>query len=83
MIGKPRVGPAPLGTSRMPKALCMAGMVISILVLVLFLLDLIFGMVGIGWLAPFRMASPIMDIAFVICAAALGYLSWATFREQD
>ena len=67
----------------MPKALCMAGMVIAILVFILFLLDLIFGLVGPVWLAPFRYASWPMDVAFVICAAGLGVLSWLTFREQD
>ena len=74
---------AAVGTRRMPKALCMAGMVIAILVFILFLLDLIFGLVGPEWLAPFRNASRLMDIAFVICAAGLGVLSWLTFREQD
>ena len=67
----------------MPKALCMAGMVIAILVFILFLLDLVFGLVGPVWLSPFKSASPLMDIAFVICAMALGFLSWMTFREQD
>ncbi len=60
----------------MPKALCMSGMVISVLLLTLFLLDLLVKF-------PFKRASILMDISFVICAVGLGYLSWSTFREQD
>ena len=60
----------------MPKALCMTGMVISALILVLFLLDLAIGI-------PFRKASMMMDVLFLLCALGLGYLSWITFREQD
>ena len=67
----------------MPKALCMTGIVISILVFLLFLFDLIFGLVGQKWLAPFKYASMWMDIMFVVCAGGLGYLSWITWREQD
>ncbi len=62
----------------MPKALCMAGMVISILILLLFVLDL--ALPG-GW-APFKRANFLMDVGFIICAGGLGYVSWATFREQ-
>ena len=60
----------------MPKVLCMTGMVISILILLLFLLDLAVAF-------PFQRISLLMDIVFVICAVGLGYISWATFREQD
>lgn len=60
----------------MPKALCLAGMVIAIVVLVLFLLDLIIGF-------PFEGAEKLLDIVFVVCAAGLGFISWTTFREQD
>ncbi|HND56526.1 MAG TPA: hypothetical protein PLV92_29110 [Pirellulaceae bacterium] len=62
----------------MPKALCMTGMVIAILILVLFLLDLT---MPSAW-APFKRASAMMDIGFILCAVGLGYLSWTTFREQ-
>ena len=62
----------------MPKALCMAGMVIAILILLLFILDL--SLPG-AW-APFKRASMLMDIGFILSAVGLGYLSWATFREQ-
>lgn len=60
----------------MPKALCMSGMVVAVLIFALFLLDLILKF-------PFQRASLAMDVGFVICAAALGYISWTTFREQD
>lgn len=66
----------PLRTFRMPKVLCMSGMVIAILILVLFLLDLTVKI-------PFERISLMMDIVFVLCAAGLGYLSWSTLREQD
>ena len=63
-------------TLRMPKVLCMTGMVIAILILVLVLLDLALKI-------PFQRISTAMDVVFVICAVGLGYLSWATLREQD
>jgi hypothetical protein len=59
----------------MPKAFCISGMVISALLFFIFILDL-------AVKVPFGGASPLMDIGFLICAALLGYLSWATFREQ-
>jgi len=63
----------------MPKALCIAGMAISGLVLLLFGLDLATGF-------PFGAASStigmVMDIGFAVFAGVLGYLSWATMREQ-
>lgn len=60
----------------MPKALCLAGMVIAIVVFLLFLLDLIVKV-------PFQRASLVMDLVFVLCAGVLGFISWTTFREQD
>ena len=60
----------------MPKALCMSGMVGAVLIFALFLLDLIIGF-------PFQKASWLMDVGFVVCALALGYISWTTFREQE
>ena len=63
-------------TLRMPKVLCMTGMVIAILILLLFVLDLAVKF-------PFQRISTTMDVMFVVCAAGLGYLSWATLREQD
>lgn len=59
----------------MPKALCMVGMAVAIILALLFLLDLIAGI-------PFSRASFTMDVLMLLCAAGLGYVSWATFREQ-
>ena len=63
-------------TLRMPKVLCMTGMVIAILILVLFSLDLAVKF-------PFQRISMLMDVMFVLCASGLGYISWATLREQE
>ncbi len=69
----------PAGYSRMPKILCFSGIVFSLLVFVVFLMDL----VAPGGLAPFKRADWVMDLVFVICAAILGFLSFMTLREQD
>ncbi len=66
----------PLRTRRMPKVLCLTGMVIAILILVLFLLDLAVKF-------PFQRINAVMDITFVLCAIGLGFISWTTLREQD
>ena len=58
----------------MPKALCIVGMVIAVLIFILFLLDLLLQF-------PFSGASPAMDIGFVICSAILGYMSLSAFWE--
>lgn len=63
----------------MPKALCWTGMVISLLVLALFLFDLVVP----STMAPFKKSSVVLDVLFVLCAGALGYLSWTTLKEQD
>ena len=59
----------------MPKALSISGMVIAVLIFLLFTLDLALGF-------PFQRSSMMMDIVFVLCSLGLGYLSWATFKEQ-
>ena len=59
----------------MPKALSIGGMVIAVLIFLLFVLDLALAF-------PFQRSSMLMDIVFVLCALGLGYLSWATFKEQ-
>ncbi|MCC6508567.1 MAG: hypothetical protein IT423_05645 [Pirellulaceae bacterium] len=65
----------------MPKALCLTGLVIAILVFLIFLSDLLFGMLGMASLAPFKMSNMVMDIIFLLCAAGLGFVSWTSFRE--
>jgi len=59
----------------MPKALCLTGMIVAVLLLLIFTLDLALGF-------PFGGASTLMNIGFILCAAVLGYLSWSALREQ-
>lgn len=59
----------------MPKALCISGMVISILLLCLFGMDL-------AAKVPFQGADSMLDITFIVCSGLLGYMSWSAFREQ-
>lgn len=59
----------------MPKALTIVGMGVSVLLILVFALDLLAGV-------PFGGVSMTMDIAFVICAAILGFLAYTTFAEQ-
>ena len=66
----------------MPKALCLIGMVLAILVFLIFFLDLVFGMSGMRDYAPLRMASIPMDIVFLISSGALAVMAFLTFREQ-
>ena len=67
----------------MAKALCVAAMIISVVVFMLFLSDMVLGwFLAMPGLAPFHGAYPVIDIVFTICAAVLGVLSWFTFREQ-
>jgi ABC-type nickel/cobalt efflux system permease component RcnA len=66
----------------MPKALCLISLVASILVAVLFLADALMGMLGMSQMAPLRSANLVMDIVFVLLAAAMIYMSWTTYREQ-
>ena len=59
----------------MPKALCLVGTVVAVLLFLVFGLDLAVGF-------PFRRDSMLMDGGFLVCAAILGYLSWTALREQ-
>jgi hypothetical protein len=58
----------------MPRVLTIAGMVVAGLLVLMFGLDL-------AVRVPFGRASMAMDVAILICAAALGYMSWTTYRE--
>lgn len=58
----------------MGKILCIFGLVIAALLIIFFALDIATGLMQIG--------SVIVDVAFIVCAAILGYLSWNAFREQ-
>jgi hypothetical protein len=58
----------------MPKALCISGMVVAVLLLLVFGADLAMGF-------PFLRESLVMDIASVVCSLMLGYISWSTMRQ--
>ena len=66
----------------MPKALCLVGLVLAILVFLIFFLDLVLGMSGMLSMAPFRQVSILMDILFILASAILAYAAWTAFREQ-
>ena len=57
----------------MPKAFCIAGAVVAILLLLVFGIDPILGF-------PFGGQNWIIDIGMVVCSAMLGYISWSTYR---
>jgi hypothetical protein len=59
----------------MPKALCLVGAVVAVLLLLVFGLDL-------GLAFPFHRSSLTMDIGILLGALALGYVSWTTLTEQ-
>jgi hypothetical protein len=59
----------------MPKALCIVGMVVAVLLLLLFGAD-----ASVSF--PFNGVSMWMDIGMIVCSLILGYLSWATLRQQ-
>ena len=65
----------PIGRISMPKALCIVGTAVTVLLLLAFGLDLAVEF-------PFHRASAIMDVGFLVCSLILGYLSWMTLREQ-
>lgn len=60
----------------MARGLTILGMVVAVLLLILFSLDLAVKI-------PFRRASTLMDVSFLICALVLGYMSWSTMRELE
>ena len=58
----------------MSKALAISGLVVSLLILLIFGVDLAIGF-------PFGRSVMAMDIGFVISALLLAYMSWSTYRE--
>ena len=66
----------------MPKVFCLIGLGVAALILVIFLADMLFGLLGMKNLAPFYMASLTMDIMFIVSSIGLAFLSWQTYREQ-
>ena len=66
----------------MPKALCLISLVASILIVVVFLADAIFSLMGNDSFAPFGAANLTMDIVYVIVGGIMIYMSLMTYREQ-
>jgi len=66
----------------MPKALCLASLVVAVSIVVLFLADAVMGFMGMSTMAPLRSASLLMDITFIITGSILAYLSFKTWKEQ-
>ena len=58
----------------MSKALCFSGIATAAVLLILFTLDLVFGV-------PFKKADILMDIIFLISSGGLGFISWLTLRD--
>ena len=59
----------------MPRALCLAGIVVAALLLIVFGFDLALGF-------PFHRVSKTMDVGILLCSLALAYVSWTTLKEQ-
>ncbi len=66
----------------MPKALCLISLVASILIVVAFLTDAIFSMLGFDSFALFGGVNLTMDIIYILAGAGMIYMSYATYREQ-
>jgi hypothetical protein len=66
----------------MQKGFCIFALAVAGLVFLLFAADLIFGLSGMVNLAPFKYASMITDVVFVIGAGVIASLSWMTYRQQ-
>ncbi len=60
----------------MAKNLCLAGVIISLLILIVFVLDL-------SCAIPFSRANIVFDIVMAVASLTIGVLGWLTYREQD
>ena len=60
----------------MARIMTLSGLVTAGLLGAVFLLDLVAGY-------PFGQASITMDVAMLVCAVILGFLSWSVQREQS
>ena len=66
----------------MQKGLCYVSLTISVVVLIFFLLDLGLGLAGMEQTAPFKFASLVTDIVFIVSSLILGAFSFLTLRDQ-
>ena len=63
----------------MSKGMTIFGMVVSVLIFVLFVMDLIVGF-------PFQNSQSggiLLNILYILAAVGLGVISWTTYRELD
>ena len=58
----------------MPRAFCLMGLAVALLLFVLFVLDLSIGI-------PFHRASMLADIGFVVSSLGLGLISFTTLKR--
>lgn len=66
----------------MPKALCFFSLAVSGILALVFLFDLVMGLLGSVDLAPFGGNSIVVDVVFFVIALLLAFMSWTTLREQ-
>ena len=66
----------------MQKGLCYVALTLSVVVFIFFLLDVGLGLAGMAQTAPFKYASLLIDIVFLVSSATLGVLAFFTLREQ-
>ena len=59
----------------MSKILCLFSLGLSVILAILFILDLSVGI-------PFKKGSIVFDVVFLVAALIIGVLSWFTYREQ-
>jgi len=59
----------------MSKILCLFSLGLSVILAIMFILDLSIGM-------PFKKGSIVFDVIFLVAALTIGVLSWFTYREQ-
>jgi hypothetical protein len=66
----------------MPKAMSLTGLVVSIIVLLLFGIDLAVDFNKTLFDIESERSRTTMDVGFMLSAALLAYMSWTTYREQ-
>ena len=81
-VGDPQRIAKNLGTTTVQKGLCYIALTLSVVVFIFFLLDIVLGLLGMAQTAPFKYASLLTDIVFLVSSATLGLLSFQTLREQ-
>ena len=66
----------------MQKGLCITALTMAVIVFAIFLADLVFGLMSMPNLAPFKNENLIINIVMVVCSLIVGVLSWFTYKEQ-